>query len=317
MPGGEGKTKEELLGGMKHFLDINELSPHEITALIQRALYFKNSADYPCYPKCPVANLFYENSTRTRVSFELAAKHLSMPVVNLDLQHSSENKGELIEDTVRTLAAMGIKLFVIRHEKEGLQRWLAEICGDKAHIINAGDGAHAHPSQAMLDLMTIVERKPDLRLLKIAIVGDIRHSRVANSLQYISALLGIGELTLVAPDLWRPTSVHFGRVTSSLHDGIVDADVIICLRVQRERLLASEHLDLANYRRDYALTRESLAYAKKDAMVMHPGPINRGVEIDSDVADGPQSYILQQVQNGVFMRMAILEQVMKGIVTSV
>ncbi len=294
---------------MKHFLDVNQLSLDDITALIQRALYFKNNAAYPCYPQCPVAHLFYENSTRTRVSFELAAKHLAMPVVNLDLQNSSENKGELIEDTLRTLAAMGIKLFVIRHEREGLQQRLAETCGDAVHIINAGDGTHAHPSQAMLDLMTILEKKPNLNLLKIAIVGDIRHSRVANSLQHICALLRVGELTLVAPDLWQPTSVQYGRVTASLHDGIVDADVVICLRVQRERLLASEHLDLASYRRDYALTSHSLAYAKADAMVMHPGPINREIEIDSEVADGPQSCILQQVCNGVFMRMAILERV--------
>ena len=297
---------------MKHFLEISQLSHHQISSLIQRALYFKNNAVYPCYSQCPVANLFYENSTRTRVSFELAAKHLSMPVVNLDLQRSSENKGELIDDTVSTLAAMGIKLFVIRHEQEGVQQRLAHACSDAVHIINAGDGAHAHPSQAMLDLMTIVEKKPDLSSLKMAIVGDIRHSRVANSLQYICALLGVGELTLVAPKLWQPTSVHYGRVTSSLHDGLLDADVVICLRVQRERLLASEHLDLAGYRRDYALTSESLAYAKKDAMVMHPGPINRGIEIDSDVADGLQSYILEQVRNGVFMRMAILESLCLG-----
>ena len=184
---------------------------------------------------------------------------------------------------------------------------LAEKFAGSAHIINAGDGVHAHPSQALLDLMTIMEQKPDLSLLKIAIVGDILHSRVANSLQYVCAKLGVGELTLIAPKIWQPKSVHCGRVTDSLYDGIVDADVVICLRVQSERLSVTEHLDLASYRRDYALTRDSLAYAKKDAMVMHPGPINRGVEIDSDVADGPQSYILQQVTNGVFMRMAILE----------
>ena len=297
---------------MKHFLDISHLSFIEVTALIQRALYFKNNDVYPSYPQCIVANLFYEDSTRTRVSFALAAKNLAMHVVNLDMHSSSENKGELIEDTVRTLAAMGIKFFVIRHEREGLQRTLAEICGDAIHIINAGDGTHAHPSQAMLDLMTITERKSDLSLLKIAIVGNIRHSRVANSLQCICKLLGVGELTLVAPEIWQPKSVHYGRVTDSLYDGIVDADVVICLRVQRERLLVNEHLDFASYRRDYALTRDSLAYAKPDAMVMHPGPIHRGIEIDSDVADGPQSYILEQVRNGVFMRMAILESLLSS-----
>ena len=256
---------------MTHFLDITQFSHHEVIALIERAMYFKNNAAYPSYPHCTVANLFYENSTRTRVSFELAAKSLAMRVVNFDLQNSSESKGEVIEDTVKTLAAMGITLFVIRHVQEKLPQMLAKTCGDAVHIINAGDGTNAHPSQAMLDLMTIMERKPNLGLLKMAIVGNIRHSRVAYSLQHICSVLGVGELTLVAPEIWQPASVHYGRVTTSLHDGIGDADVVICLRVQRERLLASEHLDLASYRRDYALTRESLAYAKKDAMVMHPG----------------------------------------------
>jgi len=292
---------------MKHFLDINQLSRQEIITLIQRAVHFKANSAYPSYPQSPVVNLFYENSTRTRVSFELAAKHLSMPVMNLDMQSSSESKGEIIEDTIKTLAAMGIKLVVIRHEQTGLPKRLAETCGDTIHIINAGDGTHAHPSQAMLDMMTIVEQKPNLEKLKIAIVGNIRHSRVANSLQWICAKLGVGELVLVAPNLWQPSAVHYGRVTTSLQDGLHDADVVISLRVQRERLLATDHLDLASYRRDYALTAQSVAFAKKDAMLLHPGPVNRGVEIDTDVADGPQSYILQQVSNGVFMRMAILE----------
>jgi aspartate carbamoyltransferase catalytic subunit len=293
---------------MKHFLDIYQLSEPEIAALIQRALHFKNSAVYPNYPQFPVVNLFYENSTRTRVSFELAAKHLAMPVVNLDLHSSSESKGEIIEDTFKTLAAMGIKLFVIRHVEAGLPARLAGSCGDAIHIINAGDGTHAHPSQAMLDLMTIMERKPNLKQLKIAIVGNIRHSRVANSLQVICSKVGVGELVLVAPDIWQPTSVHYGRVTTSLQDGLLDADVVVCLRVQRERLAESEHLDLESYRRDFAVTCKNLAYAKKDVMLMHPGPVNRGVEVDDEVVNSPQSYILEQVRNGVFMRMAILER---------
>jgi len=298
---------------MNHFLEISQLSRHEVEQLLSRAFFFKNHLNYPAYPKCSLANLFYENSTRTRVSFELAANKLAMPVVNLDLQVSSEAKGELIEDTMKTLAAMGISLFVMRHQNDRLPEAMAEKCGNKIQIINAGDGKHAHPTQAMLDLMTIVEQKPNLELLKIAIVGDIRHSRVANSLQCLFGLMGVGELTLVAPEIWQPESVHHGRITTSLHDGIADADVVICLRVQRERLLANEQLDLASYRQHYALTRKTLAYAKKDAMLMHPGPINRGVEIDSDVADGPQSFILQQVSNGVYTRMAILEAMAKSL----
>ena len=292
---------------MKHFLEISQLSLRDVTHLIQRALHFKKNAIYPVYSSCPVINLFYENSTRTRVSFELAAKHLGMPVVNLDLQSSSESKGEVIEDTFRTLAAMGVKLFVIRHAEDGLPQRLADLTDCDIRIINAGDGKHAHPSQAMLDFMTIMERKPELNHIKIAIVGNIRHSRVANSLQCLSATLGVGELVMVAPKCWQPVTVHYGNVTDSLQDGLKDADVVICLRVQKERLLSGEELDLAQYHREYGLTGERLACIKSDTMIMHPGPINRGVEISNDVADGPQSFILEQVKNGVFMRMAILE----------
>ncbi|ARG96797.1 aspartate carbamoyltransferase catalytic subunit [Legionella micdadei] len=292
---------------MKHFLEISQLSDKQINSLLQSALSFKNSHQYPSYPQHTVANLFYENSTRTRVSFEIAAKKLSMMAINLNLQGSSETKGEAIEDTIRTLSAMGIDLFVIRHRQDGLQNTLAEKLTQGIHIVNAGDGQHAHPSQAMLDLMTIVEKKPNLTQLKLAIIGNIRHSRVANSLQCLCATVGIGELVLVAPPIWQPQQIHYGRVTHSLREGLADADVVICLRVQHERLQENEQMDLTTYRREYALTRETIRFAKPDAIIMHPGPMNRGVEIDSDVADGPQSCILQQVTNGVFMRMAILE----------
>ncbi|WP_058533169.1 aspartate carbamoyltransferase catalytic subunit [Legionella saoudiensis] len=292
---------------MKHFLEISQLSRQQIESLIQRAFSFKQQQDYPSYQHHTVANLFYENSTRTRVSFELAANHLSMPVVNLDLQSSSETKGEVIEDTIRTLAAMGIKHFVIRHQQDGLQQNLAQSLGNEVHIINAGDGTHAHPSQALLDIMTILEQKSKLEQLKIAILGNIRHSRVANSFQCMAKALGVGELVLIAPELWQPPTLHYGRVTTNLREGLADADVVICLRVQRERLLANDQMDLEQYRHDFALTQKTLSFAKPDVMVMHPGPMNRGIEIDSDVADGIHSFILQQVQNGVFARMAIFD----------
>lgn len=292
---------------MKHFLEISQFSRQEIDFLLQRALHFKKTKTYPNYAQYTVANLFYENSTRTRVSFELAAKQLAMTVINMDLQSSSEIKGEVIEDTIATLAAMGVNLFVIRHRQDGLQQQLAEKFVDTIQIVNAGDGQHAHPSQALLDLMTIYEQKPDLSQLKIAIVGNIRHSRVANSLQCLCSTMGVKELALVAPKIWQPKTVHFGQVTSSLEEGLENADVVICLRVQNERLQENEYLDLQTYREKFSLTTETLQYAKASAMVMHPGPMNRGVEIDSDVADGPQSFILQQVTNGVYMRMAILE----------
>jgi aspartate carbamoyltransferase catalytic subunit len=292
---------------MKHFLEISQLSLPDIERLLQRAFHFKKENTCPSFSKHRIANLFYENSTRTRVSFELAAQKLSIPVVNLDMGASSESKGEIIEDTLSNLIAMGIDLFVIRHKQEGVQQRLANQLGDVVHIINAGDGTHAHPSQAMLDLMTILEHKPAMSQLKIAIVGNIRHSRVANSLQCLFSLMGVKELALVAPEVWLPKKVHFGSPTTSLQEGIAEADVVICLRVQHERLLEEEQMDLSTYRRYYALTGQNLLYAKPDAMVMHPGPVNRGVEIDSDVADGPQSFILQQVKNGVYMRMAIIE----------
>lgn len=292
---------------MNHFLEISQLSCQQLEALVQRAFSFKQQNKYPSYKQYRVANLFYENSTRTRISFELAANHLSMPVVNLDLQNSSETKGEVIEDTIKTLAAMGIGYFVIRHQQDGLQQKLADKLGNAVHLINAGDGTHAHPSQALLDIMTILEQKPRLDQLKIAVLGNIKHSRVANSFQCLCSKLGVGELVLIAPELWQPKILHYGRVTNNLREGLADADVVICLRVQRERLLASDHLDLDSYRHDFALTQKSLAYAKPDVMVMHPGPMNRGVEIDSDVADGAHSFILQQVANGVFARMAIFD----------
>lgn len=292
---------------MQHFLDISLLSRQQIESLLQRALDFKQSPHYPSYSQYTVANLFYENSTRTRVSFEMAAKRLSMSVINFDLQNSSESKGERIEDTIRTLAAMGIHYVVMRHKQEGIQQELADQLGSAIHIINAGDGKHAHPSQAILDIMTIMEKKPSLDQLKIAVLGDIKHSRVANSFQHICHRLGVKELVLVAPALWQPPIPVYGRLTQDLIEGLTDADVVICLRVQRERLLETEQLDLESYRRDFALTQKKLAYAKPDALVMHPGPMNRGVEIDTEVADGDQSVIFQQVTNGVYARMAILE----------
>jgi len=297
---------------MMHFLEISQLSRPQIESLLDRALVFKNQKKYPSFPDQTVAQLFYENSTRTRVSFELAANRLAMPVINLDIASSSEAKGETIEDSISNLAAMGIQHYVVRHQENGLQQRLADNLGNAVHIINAGDGTHAHPSQALLDMMTILEHKPRLTELKIAVVGDIKHSRVANSLQCICAKLGVGELVLVAPEAWQPEKVHFGRVTSELFDGLDEADVVVCLRVQKERLLSEDHLDLDSYRQNFALTAKSLSFAKQDAMLMHPGPMNRGVEIDSEVADGPQSVILQQVENGVYARMAIFESLIKA-----
>jgi aspartate carbamoyltransferase catalytic subunit len=293
---------------MRHLLSIQQLNQQDVIRLVERAISFKTTEVFPQYSNYPLATLFYENSTRTRISFELAARKLGFPTVNFDIQSSSESKGEVIDDTFQTLIAMGIKLFVIRHQENGLPALMAKRYGDSISVVNAGDGQQAHPTQALLDFMTIIEKKPLFNQLKVAIVGDLRHSRVANSFQEMCALMGVGDLVLVAPPIWQSEHVHYGRVTASLKDGLDDADVVMCLRVQNERLKETEYFDLGLYRQHYALTQQSLAYAKPDVMVMHPGPMNRGVEIDSDIADGPQSVILQQVQNGVYMRMAILDK---------
>ena len=296
---------------MEHFLEISDLSFQQIEQLLGRALYFKRQKHYPDFSHHSLANLFYENSTRTRVSFEMAAKRLNMNVVNIDIQHSSENKGEIAKDTLDNLAAMGINYFVIRHKDKNFQRELASTKRE-IHIINAGDGSHAHPSQALLDMMTIMEKKQDLAHLKIVILGNIWHSRVANSFQCLCKHLGVGQLVLTAPKIWLPEKVHYGRVSTDIGESLKDADVVMCLRVQSERMQKDECADLDSYIRDYKLTKDRLVLAKPDAMVLHPGPINRGVEIDAEVADGPQSYILDQVTNGVFARMAIIEALRRG-----
>ncbi|MBP6917935.1 MAG: aspartate carbamoyltransferase catalytic subunit [Legionellaceae bacterium] len=293
---------------MKHLLEIGQLSYDDCLQLLNRAVYFKSQRQYPQLAGLNLANLFYEPSTRTRISFEMAAKNLGIRVVNMDFAQSSETKGETIEDTIQTLHAMGIQLFTMRHKQNGLPQLMSDACSSDMHIINAGDGTHEHPSQALLDMMTIMQYKPQLEKLKIAIVGDVLHSRVANSLQSLCSLMKVRDLVLVAPEIWHSTvRASYGSITSSLRHGLQDADVVIALRVQRERLQINETMDLAAYHREYAITQTSLAWAKPDAIVLHPGPMNRGIEIDSNVADGPRSCILEQVKNGVFMRMAILE----------
>lgn len=295
---------------MKNLLEISQLSSNTAQQLIDRALVFKQATDYPAYKDYAVANLFYENSTRTRVSFELAAKHLQMPVINVDMQHSSEQKGETVEDTVKTLSAMGISTFVVRHAEEKIHQRLANILPPNAHIINAGDGKNAHPSQSILDMTTIYEKKPDLSKLKIVILGDILHSRVAGSFMALSKILGVGELVLIAPDQLQVANPIYGTKTNNIDSGLQDADVVMCLRVQKERFSQNEHLDLEKYRQKYMLTTDRLKIAKPNSLVLHPGPMNRGIEIDDAIADGPQSLIYEQVKNGVFARMAILEAVL-------
>jgi aspartate carbamoyltransferase catalytic subunit len=255
-----------------------------------------------------VVNLFFEPSTRTRTSFELAATRLSAEVVNFDVAQSSAVKGESVLDTLRTLVAMHCDVFVVRHRESGTPEYLARHVGPGVSVINAGDGTHAHPTQGLLDAYTLRRHKgADFSRLVAVIVGDVMHSRVARSDLHALATLGIGELRVCGPSALLPPDLGPGvRSFTDLDRALADADAIIMLRLQKERMQAASIPDEADYFRRYGLTRERLSLAKRDAIVMHPGPMNRGVEIASDVADGPQSAILEQVSNGLVVRMAVM-----------
>ena len=255
-----------------------------------------------------VANLFFEPSTRTRNTFEIAAMRSSANVINVDLANSALKKNEALMDTMQTLKAMQIDMFVIRHKQSGLPHHIAQnIKG--VSIINAGDGINAHPTQALLDMLSIRQRKPNFENLSVAIVGDITHSRVAHSDIQALKTLGTTDIRLIAPEGLQHESSRCKSVKclNNIDEGLKDCDVIIVLRLQKERMIEAEIPNEQEYFDHYGLTRERLALAKKDCLVMHPGPINRGVEIDSAVADCPQSIILQQVTNGIAVRMAVMQ----------
>jgi aspartate carbamoyltransferase catalytic subunit len=254
-----------------------------------------------------VANLFFEPSTRTRNTFEIAGKRTSAKTINVDLVNSATKKNETLMDTMLTLKAMQIDMFVIRHKQNGLPHHVAEnIKG--VSIINAGDGINAHPTQALLDVLTIRQHKKTFHNLSVAIVGDIRHSRVARSGIQAMKTLGTKDIRLIAPD-----TLHYKEETpglerfDNLDQGIEGADVIISLRLQKERMIAADIPDEQTYFEGFGLTNDRLKLAKPDAIVMHPGPVNRGIELSSEVADGSQSVILQQVTNGIAVRMAVME----------
>ena len=254
-----------------------------------------------------VANLFFEPSTRTRNTFEIAAKRTSAKTINVDLENSATKKNETLMDTMHTLKAMQIDMFVIRHKQNGLPHRVAEnIKG--VSILNAGDGINAHPTQALLDMLTIRQHKKSFEGLSVAIVGDIRHSRVARSGIQAMKTLGTTDIRLIAPE-----TLHYKEETpgleryASLEQGIEGADVIISLRLQKERMIAADIPDEQTYFEGFGLTSDKLKHAKPDAIIMHPGPVNRGIELSSEVADGPQSVILQQVTNGIAVRMAVME----------
>jgi aspartate carbamoyltransferase catalytic subunit len=306
-------------GSLRHLLNLEGLTRAQIESLLARAQKFVKPVGEPpvqtrSLAGVTVANLFTEPSTRTRVSFELAAKRLGADVVNLELQLSSRVKGESMLDTIYTLEACHVDVFVIRDAESGVPGLVAAHVKPHVSVLSAGEAHVAHPTQGLLDALTILQHKGKFAGLKVAIVGDVRHSRVARSAWHVLSTLGVAEIRIVAPKALMPDAGEFAGCerASSLDTGIADIDVVMMLRIQKERMAAAQVPDAERYFARYGLSAERLAKARPDAIVMHPQPMNRGIEIASDVADGPQSVIRDQVRNGVAVRMAVLEAVIEG-----
>jgi aspartate carbamoyltransferase catalytic subunit len=300
-------------GELVHLLSIEGLPRAVVAQILDTAGTFLSVNDrevkkVPLLRGKSVFNLFFENSTRTRTTFEIAAKRLSADVINLDIARSSTAKGESLLDTIANLSAMHADMFVVRHAESGAPYLIAQHCAPHVHVVNAGDGRHAHPTQGLLDMYTIRHFKRDFSALTVAIVGDIVHSRVARSDIHALTTLGVPEIRAVGPKTLVPGDLReMGvRVCHDMAEGIRDADVIIMLRLQNERMSGALLPSAGEFFKNYGLTPDKLALAKPDAIVMHPGPINRGVEIDSAVADGRQSVILPQVTFGIAVRMAVM-----------
>lgn len=294
----------------KHLLDIESLTAEEITTVLDTARAFKAVGErsikkVPALRGKTVVNLFVEPSTRTRTSFELAEQRLSADIINFTAEASSLKKGETLKDTARNLEAMNVDIIVIRHAASGAPHFLARVLN--AHVVNGGDGAHEHPTQALLDTFTIREKKGSVEGLNITILGDILYSRVARSNIWALTKLG-AKVTLCGPATLVPrTFEQMGcRVTHNMEDAIREADVINLLRIQHERQRKTMFPSINEYARLFGLDKQRLKLTKPDALIMHPGPINRGVEIDSDIADGERSVVLEQVTNGLAVRMAVL-----------
>jgi aspartate carbamoyltransferase catalytic subunit len=304
-------------GELQHLLSIEGLPREIIERILDTAAPFTLVAErevkkVPLLRGKSVFNLFFENSTRTRTTFEIAAKRLSADVINLNINTSSAAKGETLLDTVDNLAAMQADMFVVRHAASGapylIAQHLAATGRKHIHVVNAGDGRHAHPTQGLLDMYTIRHYKKDFSQLTVAIVGDVLHSRVARSQIHGLTTLGVPEVRVIAPRTLLPTGVErMGvRVFNDMQEGLRGVDVVMMLRLQNERMQGALLPSPQEYFKSYGLTPEKLALAKPDAIVMHPGPMNRGVEIDSSVADGSQAVILPQVSFGIAVRMAVM-----------
>jgi aspartate carbamoyltransferase catalytic subunit len=304
-------------GELQHLLTIEGLPKSIINHILDTASSFVSISDrevkkVPLMRGKSVFNLFFENSTRTRTTFEIASKRLSADVINLNIAASSTSKGESLLDTIDNLAAMHADMFVVRHSQSGAPYLIAKHLNDTkqnhVHVVNAGDGRHAHPTQGLLDMYTIRHYKKDFTNLRVAIIGDILHSRVARSDIHALTTLGVPEVRAIGPHTLLPGGLEqMGvRVFTNIEEGLKDVDVIIMLRLQNERMSGALLPSAGEYFKSYGLTPERLALASPDAIVMHPGPINRGVEIDSKVADGAQAVILPQVTFGIATRMAVM-----------
>ena len=300
-------------GNLKHLLTTEGLPKRIIEQILETADQFVSVGDrevkkVPILRGKSIFNLFFENSTRTRTTFEIAAKRLSADVINLNIGASSTSKGESLLDTIDNLAAMDADMFIVRHSQSGAAHLVAQHVKPGLAVINAGDGRHAHPTQGLLDAYTIRHYKKDFTRLTVAIVGDVLHSRVARSQIHALTTLGVPEVRVIGPRTLLPAAVenHGVKVFHDMNRGLEGADVVVMLRLQNERMNGPLLPSAQEFFKSYGLTAEKLARAKPDAIVMHPGPMNRGVEIDSAVTDGVQSVILPQVTFGIAVRMAVM-----------
>ena len=308
-------------GNLRHLLTLKGLDKEMLVDILDDAeSYLTEPGAMPARSQAlagrSVANLFFEPSTRTRASFDLAGKRLGADVLNLDVNTSSRKKGESILDTIYTLEAMRVDIMVVRDASAGVPAYIARHVDPHVSILNAGESDVSHPTQGLLDVLTMRRHKGAFENLTVAIVGDIRHSRVAMSATHALTTLGVGELRLISPPVLAPDEdrVPGAIIVDNLEDGLRDADVVMALRIQRERIGNLDGIPgIDEYFANYGVSHESMKFAKPDAIVMHPGPMNRGIEIEGSLADGPSSVITEQVTNGVAVRMAVLERVAEHI----